>query len=139
MDGCWRDPIKYQTDAIRVTIAIFVLALLVRYVDPGAKTQDMTACRILVDNAKRFYSVAQQDRNVNIRQQHAAMAVANIQTARQLYNDTFIERATGTDVHESFQKMETFLNKLETDAPTPKKQPSRTTTSSLPMRLPTYP
>lgn len=112
-DGWWRNIDEYRIDAIRVTFAVFILAILVRYIENSVTSNDVVVCKLLIQNAERFFSMASQDSSALIRLRHSAMAVANFQAARQLFNDGVIENATGLDVHSTSQRMETFLNKNE--------------------------
>jgi hypothetical protein len=112
-DGWWRDIDEYRMDAIRVTLAVFIIAIVVRYIESSVTSNDIVVCKLLIQNAERFFSMASQDSSALIRLRHSAMAVANLQTARQLFNDSVIENATGLDVHTTSQRMESFLNKNE--------------------------
>ena len=119
-DGWWRNIDEYRMDAIRVTFAVFILAILVRYIENSVTSNDIVVCKLLIQNAERFFSMASQDSSALIRLRHSAMAVANLQAARQLFNDGVIENATGLDVHSTSQRMENFLNKNEgLDKPVP--------------------
>lgn len=138
-DGWWRDPTDYQMDIMRVTVATLFLTIVVRYIESSITSNDTAACKVLIQNAERYNSMAAQDSNPRVRLRHSAMAVANLQAARQLFSDTVIENATGLDVHVTSQHMEAFLNKNET-------QDSRANTAvpkaSLPsksIRLPIWP
>ena len=135
-NGWWRDPYEYRNDAIRVTFAVLVLVMLVRYIEPTGRAQDATTCKLLVQNAERYYAVAQQDRDFNLRLQHAAMAVANVQAVRQLFADSVIERATGSDVHAMFQRMESFMNRIDASS---ERNKTGVRTSAAPKHLPVWP
>ena len=89
-----RDVSEYQVDAMRVTIVILIFACLLKSIPQGNGGHNDRIARALVSNGERFYELAQQDQLPAVRLQHAAMAVANLQTARQMFNDTNIERST---------------------------------------------
>ena len=136
-DGWWRDPDEYRTDAIRVTLAILFLTIVVRYIESNITSNDAVVCKVLVQNAERYNSMATQDLNSVVRLRHSAMAVANLQAARQLFNDSVIENVTGLDVHLTSQRMEGFLNKNESlDAPLTVAATGKT---GLSKRLPIWP
>lgn len=119
-DAWWRNLDEYRWDAIRVTLAALVLTIIVRYIESSTTSNDVLVCRMLVQNAERYHSMSAQDSNPRIRLRHSAMAVANLQAARQLFNDGVIENATGMDVHTTSQRMENSMNENEKfDKPLP--------------------
>lgn len=105
-----RDASEYQLDAMRATIAVLIFACVVKSIPHGGGGSDRIA-RALVSNGERYHGLAQQDQLPSIRLQHAAMAVANLQTARQLFSDSSIERSTGIDVHALTKRTDNFLNR----------------------------
>ena len=112
-EGWYRNLDHRTLFVIRVTAAVLVLSIIVRYVESNVTSNDVIVCKRLVQNAERYHTMSTQDSNPVIRLRHSAMAVANFQTARQLFNDAVIEHATGLDVHATSQRMESFLNKSE--------------------------
>lgn len=109
--GWSRDASEYQWDAMRATIVILVFACVLKSLPQGSAGQNDRISRTLVANGERYHSLAQQDQLPSIRLQHAAMAVANLQAARQLFSDGSIERSTGVDVHALTKKTDAFLNR----------------------------
>jgi hypothetical protein len=103
-------PKDYRKCAIRMTVAVLVVALLMRFADPRPLSQNDAMSKVLVENAIRLYNVAQQDLEPSLRLQHASMAVANIEAVRQLFADNVIEKATGHDVHELTQSLQKYAN-----------------------------
>lgn len=108
-----RDTSEYQHDAIRVTIAIFVFACILKCIAPSSGTQigSDNVAKTLVQNAELYLKMAQQDQLSTYRLKHAAMAVANIETARQAFDDATIERVSGVDVHSLLKTADAFLNR----------------------------
>ena len=107
-----RDAYEYRQDAIRVTIAVFVFACVLKCIAPSNHAQPGTdnVIKTLITNGNQYYNMARQDQMPAYRLQHAAMAVANLETARQLFDDSTIERISGTDVHALLKSVEQSLN-----------------------------
>ena len=103
-------PEEHRKCAIRTTVAVLVVALIMRFADPRPSRQNDAMSKVLVENAIRLHNVAQQDLEPALRLQHAAMAVANIEAVRQLFSDNVIEKATGHDVHELAQSLQKYAN-----------------------------
>lgn len=131
--GGWRDPNEYRADVIRVTLVIFLLTIVVRYIESNIASNDTVACKVLVKNAERYFSMAAQDLDSAVRLRHSAMAVANLQAARQMFSDGVIENATGLDVHVTSQRMETSLNKNESSSSTRPTVAARRSQKNLPI------
>ena len=109
-----RDISEYQTDAIRITVAIFILSSILKCIAPSNYTQvgsDHVAVT-LVRNGEQFFKMAQQDQLPAYRLKHVAMAIANLQTARQVFDDATIERLSGIDVHSLLKSADALLNEL---------------------------
>lgn len=102
----------FQRDAIRVTLAFSGVSLLVRCIEPfftasSEKEHDIAA--MLVHEANRYYETSVQDRNAQVRYQHALSAHVHLETARKMLRDRELERLTRFNVHDlqtSIQKQE---------------------------------
>jgi hypothetical protein len=119
--GSWwvRNGREYQHDATRVTIAVLVLACFLKCALPAAGGFGGGADKVaktLVGNAQEFFALARQDQALVYRVRHAAMSVANIQAARQLYDDATIERSTGVDTHALLKDADALLTSTTTAA-----------------------
>lgn len=110
-----RDASEYRRDAIRVTIAILVFACLLKCISPSNHTQPAidNIINTLIVNGNQYYDMATQDQMPAYRLKHAAMAVANIEVARQLFDDTTIERVSGTDIHALLKSVEQALHNAQ--------------------------
>jgi len=106
---------KHVDNALIVSLFVLVMTVVVRMIFQNAPAQDAYASRILVQNASEYYDAYKQDTDMKQRICHAAMAVANINAARQIYNDEDIGLCTGMDAHALSKDLnETFHEILKT-------------------------
>jgi len=99
-----RDPQLLQKDATICTVVVFAVCLAVRMVEPylhsGVSELDQPTSVALIHEAENFYRTSLQDKNAQVRYQHAVYANAYLDIARKLSRDTELERLTRFNIHE---------------------------------------
>lgn len=123
-----RNVAEYQQDAIRTTLAIVIFVSILKCIFPANTATNTKNTKVIVANGGKYLAMAQQDTNAAYRLKHSAMAVANLETARSMFDDITIEQSTGVDVHQLLQKADAVLERS-----------MNLKTSTIATKLPLYP
>ena len=98
-----RDSFEYQRDAVRVTIGLVLVVIVVKAMDPyvgNTSEKEHSIAKNLLEQANQWYLVSIQDTNSSSKYQHISYAAAYLHAARYVVNDAVLERLTGIDVHQ---------------------------------------
>ena len=98
-----RDSLEYQRDAVRVTIGLVIVVMVIKAMDPyvgNTSEKEHTIAKNLLEQANQWYLVSIQDTNSSSQYQHISYAAAYLHAARYVVNDAVLERLTGIDVHQ---------------------------------------
>ena len=99
----WRDPKEFKRDAVRMTIVIAVLAVVLKFVDPyfePSDSREKSIAKSMIEEASQWHFTSTQDQNVHSKNKHSATAAAYLHAARHILNDASLERISGIDIHE---------------------------------------
>lgn len=97
-----RDSLEYQRDAVRVTVGMIIVVIVIKAMDPyvsNTSDKEHKIAQNLLEQANQWYLVSIQDTNSSSKYQHVSYAAAYLHAARYVVNDAVLERLTGIDVH----------------------------------------
>lgn len=115
---------SYSKDAVRVTLVLILLIVVVRCVQPifSGPSSQYTLGKAFIEQANHFYTMSKQDRNLVYALQHANYAISYLHAARHCVNDTVLERVSGVDVHDlqrvSSERQRSLLSSIKKDCAT---------------------
>lgn len=98
----FRDVSDLKKDAVRVTLALLVVSMLIKLIEPfnnSPSEKDNSIARNMLEQANYWYNMSSQDKSTQSKNQHIAYAVAYLNAARHITSDATLERLTGLDVH----------------------------------------
>ncbi len=131
---------EYQKDAVYASVIFLIVCLLVRSVEPyflNNTDKETSIARTLMDKAKHWYTVSLQDRNSQIKTQHAAFASAYLDASRHIMNDATLEQISQMDVHELYTSIETQKKSAQRDVMKQCPKLKVVPTTNVPSRVPT--
>lgn len=92
--------------AVCVTIGVAVVLLLCGVLEQQSQNKDAHVAKALIQQASKWYAISLQDKTPFHSLQHADYAMAYLNAARHVSNDTILERVSGIDVHKLFRSVD---------------------------------
>lgn len=128
-----KDGLDLKNDAIVVTLAFFILVILMNAMDPYLSSYSQREKKIgenFILQSSRWHSIGKQDTDSVMKLEHSALASAYLQAAKHVLNDAQLERESGIDVHVLQKAIESSIRDIEKtlDAACSKKTGKETST-----------
>lgn len=93
------DTRQYLVDVLKATAGFVVVTFVYSIVQTTGNSNDSNVAKSLLDQSSRWYKMSLQDKNPIFSMQHLNYALAYLNAARSVSNDTNLERVSGIDVH----------------------------------------